>query len=168
IPVKSAKSVVAAAATRIRPGALCESVGLDSSQLDDPSRRIPIKQLVALYESAARLTNDDAFGLHMGERTELHNYDLLGYIAMNSPTVGEALQRTARYLPIWTDGARFKLDTEGSAVRCSWEYMDDSIAECRQGCEMALLTLAKVGRRLLRTANWTLREVRFRHPAPKD
>jgi len=168
IPAKSAKNVCAAASSRIRPRDLCESVGLDLFRLNDPLSRIPIKQLVALYESAARLTNDDAFGLHVGQRTELQSFDLLGYIIMNSPTVGDALQRTVRYLPIWTNGARFRLHTDGSVVRLSWEYIDESITQCRQGCEMTLLTVAKISRRLFRGANWTPREVRFRHSAPRD
>ena len=168
IPAKSAKNVFAAASSRIKPRDLCESVGLDLFRLNDPLSRIPIGQLVALYESAARLTNDDAFGLHVGERTELHSFDLLGYIIVNSPTLGEALHRTTRYLPIWTDGARIRLHPDGSVVRVSWEYIDESITECRQGSEMCLLTVAQVGRFLLRSANWMLREVRFQHPAPRD
>jgi len=167
IPVKSAKNVIAAA-SQIKPGDLCDSVGLDLLRLDDPLNRIPVRQLVALYESAARLTRDPAFGLHAGERTELHSFDLLGYIAMNSATLGEALHLTARYLPIWTDGARLRLDTDGSVVRVTWGYLDESIGECRQGCEMSLLTIAKISRRLFRITDWAVRAVHFQHSAPGD
>jgi len=160
-PTRSARNLIAATPSRINSRKLCEAVGLDASRLNDPHGRLPMRQLIALYETAARMTNDRAFGLHVGMRTSLRAFGVLGYVVMNSATVGLAFERMIRYLPIWTDGASFSLCREGSAVHLTWQYMDVGIAECRHDCEMTLLTAIKV-------SQFSAREVRFQHSRPKD
>ena len=164
-PVRSARNLIAAAPSRIDSRKLCEAVGLDVSRLNDPNGRLPIRQLIALYETAARMTNDSDFGLHVGMRTSLRAFGLLGYVVMNSATVGLAFKRLVRYLPIWTDGASFSLCREGPAVHLTWQYMDAGTAECRQDCEMTLLTAIKVSQLL---GGIQPREVRFQHSRPKN
>lgn len=168
VPAKSVRNVINAVSQRIRPIDLCEMAGLDATHLNNPFARVLFSQLVSLYESAARLTQDQSFGLHVGERTDFRGFDALGYIVLNSPTLGDALDRVARYFPIWTDGATFRLDTDGASARLSWEYADPCILECRHDCEMTLLVVARIGRTLLRDGGWKPREVRFQHSRPRD
>ncbi|HEY6305659.1 MAG TPA: AraC family transcriptional regulator [Candidatus Angelobacter sp.] len=168
VPVKSAKNVLTAASSRIKPAYLCETAGIDSTHLKNPLGRISLRQLAALYENASRLTQDHSFGLHVGEKTDLRSFDELGYMVMNSFTLGDALDRVAQYLPIWTDGATFRSHKDGPSARLVWTYTDRSIGECRHDCEMTLLVIAKIGRNLLRDRNWKPREVHFQHPAPRD
>jgi AraC-like DNA-binding protein len=168
VPAKSAKNVLTAASSRIKPAHLCETAGIDSTYLKNPFGRISLRQLAALYESASRLTQDHSFGLHVGEKTDLRSFDELGYMAMNSSTLGDALDRVAQYLPIWTDGATFCLHKDGSSVRLVWTYTDRSMGECRHDCEMTLLMIAKIGRDLLRDRSWKPREVHFQHAGPRD
>jgi AraC-like DNA-binding protein len=167
VPVKSAANVIAEACSRVRPINLCEEAGLDSSQLNDPDGRIPFRQLVALYEAAARLTKEQAFGLCVGAKTELRAFDVFGYILMNSANLEEVLNNSVRYFPLWTNGAGFRTERDGSAVQFIWEYTDPSIAECRHDCEMTLLTASKVVG-LLRMRHLRPREVHFQHFPPKD
>jgi hypothetical protein len=126
-PTVQVRSVVkildAAAAAGVAPQALCRAVGLDSKLIADPDNRIPFAQLVALYEHAAQLTGDDAFGLHVGERTSPTLFDVLGYVVINSPTLGAALDRLVRYHAIWTDGASFELTEQGAHIRLSYNYV---------------------------------------------
>ena len=164
-PTSSARNLIAAAPSRINSRKLCEAVGLDASRLNDPNGRLPMRQLIALYETAARMTNDAAFGLHVGMRTSLRAFGVLGYVVMNSATVGLAFERMVRYLPIWTDGASFSLCCEGSAVRLIWQYMDPGSAECRHDCEMTLLTAIKVSQF---SGGIQPREVHFQHSRPKN
>src|SRR5215207_9929544 len=83
----------AAAAHGVPPQSLYQRVKLDSSVLLDPDNRIPFAQLVALYESAAELTGDDNFGLHLGQSINPSAFDVVGYCALNSPTLGAAFTR---------------------------------------------------------------------------
>ena len=159
--------MIAEAAPRVRPLDLCDAVGLNLAQLQDVGARIPLRQLVMLYEAAARLTRDRTFGLRVGSKTEFRNFDLLGYIIMNSATLGDALHNAVRYFALWTSGAGFHLDQDGRAVRFIFEYADPSIAEWRQDCEMTLLAAAKI-RCLLHAHHLRPREVHFQHSAPRD
>src|SRR5262245_47273905 len=104
VPVASVGNVLAAA-PRVRRPELCDAVGPEPARLCDPVARIPIAQLAEAYEVAARLTRDPWFGLHVGAAIEHRNYGLLGYIALNSATLGDALAHVVRYLPLWTAGA---------------------------------------------------------------
>jgi AraC-like DNA-binding protein len=167
VPTQSVRNVIAAAAPQIEPERICQRVGLKSAQLRDPRGRVPMTTLVAAFEVAATLTGDRAFGLHVGARIPLRSFGLLGYIVMNCPTLGDALDRLARYFPIFSDGAAFCVVTEGSSAHLTWEYLDPSVAECRHDCEMTLLTVATIASLLFGTG-YRHREVHFQHASPKD
>jgi AraC-like DNA-binding protein len=168
ISVKAIGKIADAAAERgVRPQELYSAVNLDASLLCDVENRIPYAQIVALYEAAARLTDDDAFGLHLSERTSAKVFDLLGYVLMNSPTLGEALDRIVRYHSIWTDGAGYSLKVAGEVARLSYSYFDLSAEACRQDCEMTLAITVRLAR-LATGVDWTPREVSFEHPRPAD
>jgi AraC-like DNA-binding protein len=167
VPAKSVRNVIAAASSRIDPEQICQSVGLDSTQLSDPRGRAPITKLVAAFEMAAQLTGDRAFGLHVGARTPLRAFGLLGYIVMNCSTLGEALDRVTRYFPMWTDGAAFRCIKDSASTHLTWEYVDPAVAECRHDCEMTLLCVTKMSR-LLCDDGCRPREIHFQHAAPRD
>ena len=167
VPARSVRNVMAAASPRVETERICQTVGIESTQLSDPCARVPIKQLVAAFETAAQFTGDGAFGLHVGARTQLRSFGLLGYIVMNCSTFGEALDRVARYFPLWTDGAAFRVIKDGSSAHLTWEYADPSVVECRHDCEMTLLCVAKMSH-LLCDEGYRHREIHFQHPAPKD
>jgi AraC-like DNA-binding protein len=165
VPTRSALNPIAAASPRVTAQELCEAVELDVQRLDDPHGRLPMSQLIALYEVAARMTKDSAFGLHVAVGTALQAFGVLGYILMNSATVGLALERLVRYLPIWTDGASFTLQREGRLVHLIWQYAATSGTESRHDCEMTLLSAVKLSQ-LSTLAQPS--EVRFQHSSPKN
>src|SRR5215218_5454510 len=146
ISVKAVGKILDAASELGVPrGELCRAVSLDPAAAEDPDGRIPYAQVVALYEEGARLTGDDAFGLHVGERTSLRVFDVLGYVLMNSPTLGEGLRRAVRYHSIWSTGAAYELDAGGGRARVSYRYFSLDGAACRQDCEMSLSVIVMFG-----------------------
>ncbi|MFL6212159.1 MAG: AraC family transcriptional regulator [Pyrinomonadaceae bacterium] len=168
IQVRSVVKILDAAAhAGVAPQALCRAVGLDPDLIADPDNRIPFAQLVALYEHAAQLTGDDAFGLHVGERTSPTLFDVLGYVVINSPTLGAALDRLVRYHAIWTDGAIFTLTEAGAQVWLSYDYVAGVATPRRHDCEMTLAINVVFTRRLI-SIDWQPRVVSFQHPQPAD
>ncbi len=159
------KILDAAAHAGVAPHALCHTVGLDPKLIDDADNRIPFAQFVALYEYAAELTDDDAFGLHVGERTSPTNFDVLGYVVINSPTLGAALTRLVRYHAIWTDGASFELTEQGPHVHLNYNYVPGIPTPRRHDCEMTLAIAVAFTRRLT-SIDWQPRAVSFQHPQP--
>jgi len=161
------KIVRAAAAHGVTANCLYAAVRLDPSVLLDPDNRIPFAQLVALYEKAADLSGDTNFGLHVGESVNPSAFDVVGYCAINSPTLGAAFTRVARYHSIWTDGALFTLESSGDTSAVVYRYVDRTIGEHRQDSEMTLATVATLCRNIA-TPDFVPTAVEFQHDAPPD
>ena len=157
----------AAAAWGVNAESLYQAVKFDPSVLADPDSRIPFAQLVALYERAAELTGDSDFGLHIGETVNPSAFDVVGYCVLNSPTLGAAFARVARYNSIWTDGALFTPESANETSAVVYRYVDTSIHEHRHDCEMTLATVTTLCRSLA-TPDFALQAVEFQHPAPAD
>ncbi len=163
----SARKIADAVAPRANTDHLLRSVSLNRDALDDSSLRIPYADMMLLSEHAARMTKDSAFGLHVGEHVDQHEYGVVGYSVTTSSTLGHALRNLVRYLPIWTNVGVFKLDIEGSVAHFQWEYSDPSLPEPRHDCEMSMATVARFNR-LTTGSFWAPREVWFRHAKPRD
>jgi AraC-like DNA-binding protein len=166
VPVKSALNVLDAVQPTGRPWELSDAVGIEYERLRQPHARIPLRQLVALYEVASLRTRESTLGLRVGARADPRAFDLMGYIVANSATLGDAFDDAARYLPLWTDGARIDVIRDEGAIHIKWEYLDPGIVECRQDSEMTVLTIAEIARRF--AGGVAPREVHFRHAAPRD
>ncbi|HXQ71990.1 MAG TPA: AraC family transcriptional regulator [Pyrinomonadaceae bacterium] len=168
IQAKAAEKILKAAVARgVKAESLCEAVNFDPSVLEDPDSRMPFAQLVALYEKAAELTGDENFGLHIGESVALSAFDVVGYCALNSSTLGAAFARVARYHSIWTDGALFTLETADDTSAIVYRYSDPSILEHRQDSEMTLATVTTLCRNIA-TPDFTPAAVEFQHAAPAN
>lgn len=161
---KIANAVVARGVSAAR---LYEAVNLDASLLEDPDSRLPFEQIVALYEKAAELTGDDNFGLHIGQTVNPTAFDVVGYCALNSSTLGAAFARVARYHSIWTDGALFTLESANEISAIVYRYVDTSIHEHRQDSEMTLATVTTLCRNIA-TPDFAPASVEFQHAAPAD
>jgi AraC-like DNA-binding protein len=146
---------------------LYKAVKLEPSVLIDPDNRIPFAQLVDLYEKAAQLTGDSNFGLHVGKSINPTAFDVVGYCALNSPTLGEAFARVARYHSIWTDGALFMLEHSAHTSAIVYRYLDTSILEHRQDSEMTLATVTTLCRSAA-DPNFVPTAVEFQHESPTD
>jgi AraC-like DNA-binding protein len=168
VPIASVTPVVASAASRVSARRLCDDAGLDYSLLGRPGARIPICRLTAVYESAARLTGDRAFGLRVGEALDVRHFGLFGYILLHSATLGLALERAARYLPLWTEGAHLRCEHDGAWVCVSWEYADPNALPACQDSEMSISTVVATCRRVTEGGAIGLAEAWFRHEAPRD
>lgn len=62
-----------------------------------PDTRLPIETYLLIQDQAVEYVNDPDFGLHMGEFAKPGSWSILGYMMMNCRTLGEALEKSARY-----------------------------------------------------------------------
>lgn len=66
-----------------------------------------------LWDIAARLTQDDSFGLLMGKQYSSSTIELLALAAASSETVGDGIQRMVRYMPVFSTQVQlFALEDE--------------------------------------------------------
>lgn len=166
IQARAASKIIAAVAEAgVEPKELFRAVQLDPAVLKNPENRIPYAQLVALYEYGAKLTGDDAFGLHIAERAVPQMFNVLGYVGMASMTVGEALERLVRYYEIWSNGAVYGLTTEGSKARLTYRIIDARVRECRHECETSFATPVMLCYKVA-GIDWVPEQVGFHHSRP--
>ena len=124
--------------------------------------------LCSLYEAAARATGDEAFGLHVGERTRPDMYGLLGYAAAHSLSFGDALERLVALQPAWTKSVSLVLRREAAFVRISYRAADAPPAGARRHETEQMLAALVAFARGGTGADITPAEVRFEHDAPGD
>jgi AraC-like DNA-binding protein len=168
IQAKAVEKIVRAAVARgVAARDLYRAAGVNPAGLNDPDRRIPFAEVVALYEQGARLTKDDAFGLHVGETVDPKAFDVLGYSVINSSTLGEGIDRAVRYNSIWTNGSYLSIDRASALTRIGYFYLDESITERRHDAEMTLAALASLSRNVTNTDVSPAR-VKFQHDRPAD
>jgi AraC-like DNA-binding protein len=163
LPAEAAEKVFALAGEHgVRREELLAAAGLASPAA------LTFEQLCSLYEQAARLTGDPAFGLHVGERTSPRMYGLLGYAASNSLTLGEAVGSLIELQPLWTAAAGLELRrARGTFVLGYWHRGALPAAARRHESEQMLAAILAFVRHALgervRPA-----ELRFEHDAPGD
>ncbi len=136
--------VHAAAARGVPPAALTEATGFDPDRAGDPDARIPLAQEQALWNEAARLGDDDAFGLHAAELARPGAFDVMDYAIRTAPTLRASLQRIIRYNCLVHDAAVFTLHEEGVTARIEHAFRTGDVAQCRHAAEFTLAGLVVV------------------------
>jgi len=149
------------------PDKICQAVGLQPADLRDPDASIPLPAYLNLLELAARRSGDDCFGLRFGDGYDPGNYGALGFVALNSPTIGAGLLNVGRYLGVMRYHCRVVLEVENRLARLRYRLAAGSVSLRRQDAEMALARMCR-GIRAVLGGDWAPREVHFEHPLPQD
>ena len=87
--------------------------GLTEDDLRDPRRRLEMPVVVQMLERARALTGEAALGLYLGLQMHVSAYGYLGFAALSAPTMRDALELAARFVPIVTTGLGLRLRIEG-------------------------------------------------------
>jgi AraC-like DNA-binding protein len=128
--------------------------------LEEPDRLIPFPGPV-MWERAAELAGDPAFGLHAAENVQVESFDVFSYVIAAAPTVRESLSRVARYVGLLTNFVGYELREDQGRV--TFEYQSQ-LPPCRVMDQFAVGVPHRYGRLFARDA-WKLVLVTFRHSA---
>lgn len=142
--------------------ALIRAAGLEPESFDDPTARISLRRFVHLLELAAEKTGDDCFGLHLGAAYPLSKAGVFGYVLLNSPTVGVALENLLRYIPFQVDSAELELREAGSDILLCYRLVDPEIGPRRHYNERSM-AITLVAFRTVLASDWSPKAVRFEH-----
>lgn len=88
---------------------LLDGAGLERTVLDDPDGFVPITGVVRLWHGALREWGSDDLGLRVGAAVPFGTYQVLDYLIVSGPTVGDVLRQFPRYFRLGTDMARYEL-----------------------------------------------------------
>jgi len=150
----------------VDPAPFAAQFGLDAATVDDVDARVPIETLHALWDVALGAMPRAEAAVVSAERYSPGDYGLVGFVAMNSATFGEALHHVVRYVGLWTEDPGMELREDGTlVVAYRWPFADGP--GMRAATEAAPAEILH-GARLLTQRRITPREVRFTHEAPRD
>jgi AraC-like DNA-binding protein len=153
-----------AAARGLAPPELCARFRLDPALLADVDARVPVADVVALWNEVPRLVADEDFGLHLAELAAAGPQSLGGQMIAASPTLGEGLRRILRFERVFHDVRTSELVLDGDEAAIVHDTRG-GIPLPRHAAEFGWAWLVLIARRVT-GASITPRRVAFGHPAP--
>ncbi len=145
---------------------ILEQAGIDPSLLGRSHERIPVQQLVIIWTELERAADDPNLGLHLGElRHGLPTGHVLFSVMLNSPSLGQALERYCRYHDIMGDFVKPALVVRGATTIMGLSTRAEAVLH-RQHVECIFSLLATI---LSHLSGAPFKgEVRFAHGRPAD
>ena len=126
---------------------LLMKAGLTDQRIKDHGSRLPVQQQIQFLNLAAKALDDEFLGFHLAQLADLRELGLLFYVAASSETLGEALQRTARYSSISNEGLSLRCVKEGD-IRIVFDYVGIARHSDRQQIEFLLTVVIRLCRQL--------------------
>ncbi len=106
----------ALAARGIEAESVFRRAGIAPDRLQDPNARYPLAGMQRLWALATEVTGDACLGLDVGRSWHPTTFHALGYCALASASLHEALLYLVRYCKVVSTGARVDLGRRGSEI----------------------------------------------------
>ncbi len=146
---------------------ILKKAGLTRKQVSDPDARIPHQKHAALLSLASEATGDGCFGLRLTTSIAPKQAGVLGYVLLNSATLGDALANLVRYFRVLTDALEFDLKVGKKKVVMVNRITDPLVVDQRQVVECELGLLYRFCQ-LITGRDLRLSWVEFQHAKPKE
>ncbi|MGA9891786.1 MAG: AraC family transcriptional regulator ligand-binding domain-containing protein [Xanthobacteraceae bacterium] len=127
--------------------ALLTKAGLTLQQINNANLRLRVRDQIKFLNLVAGALNDDRFGFHCAQPHDLREFGFVYYISASSETLGEALQKLARYSAIANEGLSLTY-VEGRNVSLTFHYVGVSRHLDRHQIEFFMVFLVRLCRQL--------------------
>jgi AraC-like DNA-binding protein len=165
VPAQNLRVVLDTATEKGAPAAdICAAVGLDPRLLDDANARVLLEVASDTYDESARRTGDDAFGLHVAERSDYFAFDALGLAVSAKQNLKDAIEHLGPAITA-LHGTRMELEVIGDQARLAISMPEESIRPCRHRTEAYMARVVRMIE-LATGARPLLRRVAFRYEKP--
>ncbi len=154
-------------AERVPTDPILKKAGLTRGQASDPDARIPFHKHAAILTLAAEATGDGCFGLHLSTSIAPKQAGALGYVLLNSATLGDALTNLVRYFHVLTEGPEIDLKVGKKEAMFVGRIADPLVVNERQVVEFGLGVLYRLSQ-LITGGDLRLSRVDFCHAKPKE
>ncbi|MFV3304437.1 AraC family transcriptional regulator [Pseudomonas sp. NY15181] len=141
------------------------AAGLERSQLNDNSQRLPSEAHERLLQYLCAHSGDPLFGLHSARFVQPGSWSVLGYITMNCANLGEAMGRIIPYEKLVGDMGTSQLEPADDHVKLIWNCRHDAALIRRHMVENVLASWLLYARWIADT-NGSPKEVWFQHAQP--
>ena len=161
-----ARRMIEAAGSEIDPRAAHRSIGLDPDGSMDVNERVGAEAYYDLLERIARqMQRGYELPLRVGPLMRPDDYGALGLAWKSAPTVGDSLDRVARYCRVWTDNMTYELQTRDDGI----DFVLHRFGERRLGMRLSNEATVSSAVSLVRqtaSKGFRPRAVHLRHKAP--
>jgi len=152
-PVPSAYVGIARAAyalvlnARLDAAPLLRAADLTPQQARNGRMRVSVKNQIRFLNRAADAMRDEFLGIRLAQELDLRELGLLYYVIASSKTLGDALQRLARYSRIHNEGVHITY-RDGKDITLTFEYVGVSRLSDRHQMEFFVATVLRICRHL--------------------
>ena len=126
---------------------LLRRAGLTTRDIEDENIPLKVPGQIKCLNLIAESLNDRLLGFHVVQNLDLRRLGFLYYVAASSETLGEALQRVARYSGIVNEGVRLETKS-GRTLRISFAYAGVSRHSDRHQIEAWITAIVRTCREL--------------------
>ena len=119
-------------------------------QINNANLKLRVRDQIHFLNLVAGAMKDDLFGFHLAQAHDLREFGFLYYVAASSETLGDALQKIARYSTIANEGVSLSY-SDGGDVRIRFEYVGVSRHLDRHQIEFFITLLVRLCRQLTGT-----------------
>jgi AraC-like DNA-binding protein len=124
----------------INPEPLYEKAGIKPELLLNPTARISVSCVDALWEQAAGVIEDPCFAIDMAEFWHPSQIGALGYAWLASSTLRRAFNRAVRYIHVVSEDLNFEVTDTPAGLKLSVN-LDDSVFTLPQHHDLILTVL---------------------------
>ncbi|MFO0762019.1 MAG: AraC family transcriptional regulator [Byssovorax sp.] len=140
--------------------------GVGRGLLDDADARVPGQLDMDLFDELAARVGEPALGIRMALFQAPLSFDLIDYVARNSPDLASAYRNILRYHRLLTENVALELRVEGQIAIIGYDP-PKSLRFSRHATEYTLGTLVVRGR-ALSGIDWSPLSVSLHDPPPAD
>jgi len=146
-----------------------QRVGLKERIFLQPLARLTLEQDNAIWRELVAMTDDDNLGFKLGRYFRLQGFGVIGYMMMNTRTIGDGLKLFCRYEPLLTNMYRTEFDQDRDHLIFIERYVGEWQPERRHTIDfMASSCAAMVADMGDRRTVPTLARIAFPYPQPLD
>lgn len=149
--------------------ALLSHAGLQGLEGSHVHARMPMADVIRLFQSAVALTQRADLGLEFARHVRPGTFHVLGYALMTCKTLGEAIALVPHYRRLVFDigYSEMRFVRQDDEARLGWHVVSHALPYCNSLAESLIASWYQFGR-WMAGVELPLKEVRFVHEAPAD
>lgn len=141
--------------------------GLSPRQFALPTEKLDLSAYCRLFSEAARDTQDGNIGLRFGQQFRPDMLGLIGYVALLSPTLGDAVANLASHFGYHQAHTRTGLIRRDGLLHLEYVIEDPRITQRRHDAELTMGMFCNVLRHAM-GPDWAPEEIHFAHARPEQ
>ncbi len=120
------------------PEPVFEQAAVDLATIRDPYAQISLTRYTYLLQLASEAANQPGLGLELGLHQDPTKWGAFGYVVLNSPTVGAALNNMATFLKPAQGGTHMAYAQRDNAIGIEYSIIDPRVSYKAQDAEFAI------------------------------